>query len=251
MTNTDTGSTNIVWAECDHVPRISPGQIHVFRVDLLAHADLELRARAALSADELERCDRFKFPHLRRRYAIGRAALRTVLGAALGREPGSLRFAYGPQGKPALAEPRAALSFNVSHSEDLALIAVGACEDLGVDLEHRDPSRGCRAIAKRFFAPEEVDALDLMPAHDYLEGFYRCWTRKEAYIKARGGGLTIPLTSFVVSLDAEPRLLRTDTGDATEWSLFAAHPADGFEACVAARGAEGVSWWHWTEHRPN
>jgi 4'-phosphopantetheinyl transferase len=241
------------WAVAGQFPLATPGHIHVWRVSLEGDTAREQGARAMLCPDELMRCDRFKFPHLRRRYALGRAALREILGHSLHAGAQSLRFTYGPQGKPALAGPDQGLAFNVSHSEDVALIAVGACAELGVDVEHRDPRRGCREIAQRFFSPEEIDALDRMPPTDFIEGFYRCWTRKEAYIKARGGGLSIPLTSFAVSLDTEPHLVRTDDADAqaTAWSLFATQPGEGFEACVAARGAGGISWWQWMDRRPD
>src|SRR5690606_18361177 len=128
--------------------------------------------------------------------------------------PKSIAFTYGAQEKPALADDCGVL-FNVSHSEDCALIAVGRCEALGVDLEFMKSDRACRSIAERFFAPEEVAALEHLHGDDYARGFYRCWTRKEAFVKALGGGLSISLKSFAVSLDDTPHLIRLDDDPAS------------------------------------
>lgn len=213
---------------------------------LAADSNAERRARALLSADEFERCERFKFPELRRRYAIARATLRQILGHVLEVEPAAIAFAYGPHEKPALADTAAGLIFNVSHSDDVALVAVGRCEELGVDVEVMKEKRACRGIAERFFASEEIDALSMLEGHDYTRGFYRVWTRKESCVKARGGGLTIPLTSFAVSAGPEPRLLRLDgRDDLAEWRLVSVPPSGMFEGCVAARGAGAVAYFDW------
>lgn len=233
--------------------RIADGEIHVWRVALNTTAVEEQSARHLLSPDETARCNRFKFPYLQRRYAVARAALRRILASILDCAPDEIQFTYGPQDKPALADTSSGLQFNVSHSEDLALIAVGRCEALGVDLEIMKPDRACRQIAERFFAPEEIDALDALAGGAYTEAFYRCWTRKEAFVKALGGGLSISLRSFAVSLDKAPRLIRLDTPNDTlkSWQLFSTTPSHEFAAAIAARNARNVYFWNWrSEQEP-
>jgi 4'-phosphopantetheinyl transferase len=192
-------------------------EVHVWSLELRNDADA---LESLLSDDELERADRFHFERDRRRYVTGRGLVRTVLARYLGRDPVSLAFRYGPYGRPELAE----LPFNVSHSGDLALVAVGLQPDIGVDIERLRPEPAEEQVAERFFSPNEVAALRSLPRADQPRAFLACWTRKEAFIKALGNGLSLALDSFDVTLrpGEEPALLRTawSASEPRRWSLL-------------------------------
>jgi 4'-phosphopantetheinyl transferase len=198
-----------------------------------------------LSADEAQRAARYGFARDRRRFVVARATLRILLGRYLNLEPGRVRFCYGTHGKPALdaLQCEGDLRFSLAHSEDLALYAIASGREVGVDLEWVRPLADLRQIAETFFSARERAALfELEPAHR-PEAFYACWTRKEAYLKARGEGLALPLDQFDVSLaPGEPARLLGVRGDPRErqrWSLHALAPAAG---CVAALAVEGHRW---------
>lgn len=176
-----------------------------------------------LSPDELSRANRFRLARHRNHYAVGRGLLRSLLGQLLDRDPAELEFSYTRYGKPFLAnEDR--LSFNVSHSGGHALFAFGPARELGVDLEEASSTAAEERVAEHFFAPREVAALRSLPSDEQPRAFLRCWTRKEAYIKARGEGLSLPLEDFEVTLvpDATPGLVHTawSSDEPDEWSLY-------------------------------
>lgn len=195
-----------------------------------------------LSASERMRAARFLRAMDRDRFIVGRARLRQLLAARLGLRPDSIEFSYGSHGKPALAASLATsgLHFNLSHSEGLAVYAFAAGHEVGVDVEAVRPLPDADAIAARFFSPSEVEAYLSLAASDRPLGFFNCWTRKEAFIKAIGEGLSHPLDRFDVSLvPGEPAtLLRVDDvpGERCGWALHAFSPAPGFVAAVAAKG---------------
>ena len=175
-------------------------------VDLRA-ADLDLgeaeisELYAVLADDEREKAGRFHFRRDRDRYVAARGILRRVLARHLAAAPEHIRFAYGPYGKPYLEAPRSSedLDFNVSHSGGLAVFAVGR-NPMGVDVEAVRELSDMLPIAERFFSQDEVRDLRAIPAAERAAAFFRCWTAKEAYIKARGEGLSMPLDRFAVSL---------------------------------------------------
>lgn len=158
----------------------------------------------------------------------------------MGVPPGRVAFAYGAQGKPRLAGD--GVRFNLSHAEDEAVLAVARDRELGIDIERIRPDVECDEIAQRFFSPAETAALMALPSSARPPAFFAGWTRKEAFIKAKGGGLGIPLADFEVSLDpAGPaRLLRTswDPDDAGRWWLQALDAPAGFAAALAVEGQE-------------
>jgi 4'-phosphopantetheinyl transferase len=179
-------------------------------LDGLRHLD-----EASLSPDERARAARLAAGDVRRRFVASRAALRDILAAYVGASPAGLRFRYGPHGKPALAPPLEWLHFNLAHSQDLAVVAV-ARRPVGVDVERVRPlADGPLALAARTFAPGEVAALRAAPQSQQLDEFFRYWTCKEAYVKARGAGLSLPFDQFTVELPphAAPRLLVAPDGD--------------------------------------
>lgn len=196
--------------------------------------------RRVLADDERARADRFHFDKHRRRYIVGRGVLRHLLGAALGLAPGRIAFDYGPHGKPAVAG--AGLAFNLSNSSDLAVIALGGGSPLGVDVERLRAMDDADAIAQRFFSAPEVEAFRRLDPGDRDHGFFRCWTRKEAYIKAIGDGLTMPLDRFQVAFDrGQPSrflAIGDDPSESSHWQLLHFDPAPGYLAALAVRGAE-------------
>ena len=240
------------WTAAPQTVRGSHEQVQVWRFNLDAPPEVLQRCRALLSADEVARAQRFIRERDRARFTVARGTLRLILARYLGCAPEELRFRYSAYGKPELGEPHGAgpLRFNVSHSGSLALIAVGMGRAVGVDLEQVRTNVAFAQIAARTFSPGEQAALRALPRALQLAGFFNCWTRKEAYIKARGLGLALPLDQFDVSVAPEaPAALLSTAGEpaaASQWSLQALAPGDGFVGAVAA---EGLDWqvvaWQW------
>ncbi len=163
-----------------------------------------------------------------------------ILGDYLGVAPDLLRFDYGPHGKPALAPNFYALSFNVSHSDDLALIAVREAGALGVDVERVRPDIGGDEIAARFFCPAERAWLNSLPREHRSVGFFCLWTRKEAYIKGLGSGLWHDLNAFDVSQSPPHPVLHRDPDNAVpQWYVHDLAPGDGYRAALAVEGPGG------------
>jgi 4'-phosphopantetheinyl transferase len=215
--------------------------VHIWRIRLDVRDAAFDRLHSVMSEQERERAQRFRFERLQQQYTIAHGALRLILGRYLSIAPDRLRFVEGAHGKPALAEPPATIRFNVSHSEALAVIAFADGRDLGVDIEAIRPVPEMDEIAQRYFSDQEANDL-MQTAPDAREqNFFRIWTRKEAFIKAIGDGLSFPLDSFSVSFhpDEEPRLLsvRGDVDAARAWQLHAFDPAPGFTGALAYRGS--------------
>ncbi len=230
-------------APSDAAWHLDAAVVHVWRVPLKAPDAHLARLARVLSADERERADRFAFPDLRRRFLVGRGVLRSILGRYTGLPAAAIRLRYGPRGKPALDEPEHAdsIRFNVSNSHELALVAVARGREVGVDLEWTErPIADAEPIAERFFSPVECAALRALPASLREAGFYTCWTRKEAFIKALGDGLALPLDAFDVSLapDAPAALLagRGPAADIDRWELHALDPGPGYRAALVVEG---------------
>jgi 4'-phosphopantetheinyl transferase len=184
-------------------------------------------ARALLSDDELARASRFVFDLHRNRYLAGRLALRELLGRYLGRAASEVRFSYSTHGKPEL--PGETLRFNVAHSDDLAIIGLTEHDRLGVDVECIRELRDIDGVARTVFSQRELEAFHALPDSSKTQGFFSCWTRKEAFVKAVGDGLSQPLDVFDVTLRA---------GEA--WSLFDIAPLDGWVGAVAVENPQAV-----------
>ncbi len=206
----------------------------------LALEPAAVRASASLlSAAEQERARRFAFGRDARRFIVCRARLRQLLGARLGVRPESVELVYGARGKPALANSgRNSLRFNLSHRDDVAVYALSSGREVGIDVEAIRPLPDADAIAAHFFSRCEHAAYRALDPFDQPLGFFQCWTRKEAFIKALGEGLSHPLDSFDVSLapGAPAELLRVGRGPGVDrgWRLASFFPAPGFVAAVAA-----------------
>lgn len=197
-------------------------------------------AVADLSPDERERASRFIMPRDRRRFIARRARLRRLLGERLGVQAASVRLTSTAHGKPGLADPldKSGITFNVSHSGDLSVYAFASRTDIGVDVEAIRVIEDADRIAGIAFSRVEYESYERLSAHDKPAGFLNCWTRKEAFVKAIGSGLSYPLDTFDVSLvPGEPaRLLRVGrTHGSSGWRIHSFCPEPGFVAAIAAR----------------
>jgi 4'-phosphopantetheinyl transferase len=224
--------------------RLRPDEVHVWSTDLDRPPEIVGELRAVLSDDELERARRFRFDRDRNRYTVGRATLRMLLARYLQAAPEKLRFSYDEHRKPSLASPPTRLSFNVSHSDRLALYAICLDAEIGIDVERLAPEPLRDRVPEHFFSCGEVETLRSLPKADQDAAFLRCWTRKEAFLKARGDGLTLALDSFDVTLTEHeaPCLLRTawDPGEAAGWSLH--DLTSSFPGYAAALAVSGSGW---------
>lgn len=231
---------------------LEQGEVHVWRAELGASEAVLAGMRALLSDDERERAGRFHFQRDRSAFAVSRGVLRTLAGLYLDAPPEQLRFDYTPYGKPYLAGQFAGstLRFNLSHSHEVVLYAFTSGVEVGVDVEYIRPELAGAEIAERFFSPREAGALFALPAAEFTEAFFKCWTRKEAFIKAVGQGLSFPLDQFVVSLAPRDQAallsVRGDAREAARWSIRDVSPGQGYAAALAYEGEVGqVRCWRW------
>jgi 4'-phosphopantetheinyl transferase len=236
-------NTPLVSNKAQHVaPGLGAEDVHVWWANLDVAPDLLERLRANLSDDELRRSERFVFERDRKRFIAGRGVLRTIIGRYLNRDPVFLQFVYNEYGKPGLVPEShgAKLTFNMSHSDDVGVFAIAVDRELGVDVERISEDRRILEVAAQYFSNGEIVSLRALSDALQLQGFFNCWTRKEAYVKARGLGLSISLESFVVSLvpGQRPALLRSNEPlAALNWSFCSLSAAPGFVAVLVAAGS--------------
>jgi 4'-phosphopantetheinyl transferase len=239
------------WQPTAEVPALTAEVVHVWRISLEVVETTLARLRESLADDECRRADRFHFEKDRRHFTAGRGALRSLLAGYLRLRPEDVRFSYTSYGKPLLADEHRAsgVRFNLAHSHGLALLAVTLGREVGVDLEHVRGNIEGEQLAERFFSPCEIADLFALPPELRREAFFRCWTRKEAYIKANGQGLSLPLDQFDVTLrPGEPAALvatRPDPDEGRRWSMRGLAPGEGF---VGALAVEGHTWRLWCGH---
>jgi 4'-phosphopantetheinyl transferase len=219
--------------------RIRDDEVHCWRVNLAPPESTIRKLAQLLNDDESARAGRFHFARDHNRFVVARAALRVILSRYLEVSPEKIQFSYSAYGKPALAGDHSAseLQFNLGHSHEVAIYAFSIRRQLGIDIEHMRREVSGDEIAQRFFAAEEVASLREVPSDRRTEAFFNCWTRKEAYIKARGEGLTFPLGDFVVTMvPGEPAKLltvRDAPQEAARWFLRELDPGPGYVAAVA------------------
>ena len=191
-----------------------------------------------LVPEERDRAVRFRFHHRYSSFVIARGALRHLLGHYLNCNPAKVSLVYGLKGKP-VVEPPSSLQFNMTHSSDLAVIALTLRREIGVDVEQIRPLPDMQQIAKNFFCPEEASEVMSFPKTERERAFFLCWTRKEAYIKAIGDGLSAPLGSFRVTMhpDRPARFLHVQHNEteAKAWTLHDLQVAVGYAAALAYR----------------
>jgi len=234
MTGVDAGET---WEPRVQPPELGAGEIHVWHFRLVVPEGLEPGWRTVLSSTERERADKFAFPYLRERYIAAHAIMRRLLGGYLGLDPASLVFEIAERGKPSL--PGKPLHFNLSHTNDHGLLAVTRAGEVGVDIESIDRKLDRTGIAERFFSRAEADELASLPADLQAEAFCNLWTRKEAWLKATGVGISEGLTKIEFNCrPGEPaRLLRVngDELEAASWFIQSLHPPGARVGAVALR----------------
>lgn len=230
-----------VWSQPPSTLDLGLDVVHVWRATLDRPAAQLERFSASLSDGERVRAGRLLLPVHRNAFVAARGILRELLAGYLGEDAPRLRFVYGPYGKPALDPTLGGdLTFNVSHSHGLALVAVARQRRLGIDVERIRAERDWSRIAERFFAPEEVATLRRLLPQQRERAFFVCWTRKEAFLKATGEGIRRSLRSFEVSLEpgAQARLIHID-GDrerAEEWRMQDVNPDPAYAAALAVEG---------------
>ncbi|PYR92164.1 MAG: 4-phosphopantetheinyl transferase [Acidobacteria bacterium] len=234
--------------------QLASNEVHWWCANLDVPPETSARLFATLTRDERSRSSRFRFERDQQRFIVAHGVLRDVLGCYLETKPREITFACNAFGKPDLSPVfRSRLKFNLSHSAGLALIAIAADSNVGVDLECIQAQCDYAEIARRFFSPVEIAQLHALPSHLYAEAFFNCWTKKEAYLKARGEGLSIPLNSFSVPLTTDSAhtpvdLYRAphDIVPAKRCSLYTLQPAPGY---IGALAIEGSGWrlrqWQW------
>ena len=233
------------WSEPSPRPALVAEEVHVWLAHLpSALAELEV-LRALLTPDEQERARRFRTELLRERWELTRGILRSLLADYLQAGAGEIVFQLGPHGKPALdAYPH--FFFNASHSGDHAAFAFSRAGEVGVDIEEvRGDLRRHDVIAQRFFTPAERGELAAVPGPERVRAFFDLWTRKEAFVKARGDGVFSGLEKFTVAL-GEPRVRHVTDGDAAQWWMAALPEMDGHAGAVVVQTPTcDVRFWKW------
>jgi 4'-phosphopantetheinyl transferase len=240
----------IAWSLAPSPPALPADEVHVWSAALTVGQDQLRRMAMLLDASERHRAGRYVHIRSREQYVIARGVLRILLGRYLDVAPTTVRFASGPQGKPLLVSGGRELHFNVSHSEGMALIAVTRRSQVGVDVERIRPCETYLDMADRFFTPGEAAALRSLPTDRSEEAFFHVWTRKEAFLKALGLGLSHGLERFEVSvLPNDPPRIKHIDGDpcaGAKWSLTHLTPAPGYVGALAVEGqGHRLCCWNW------
>jgi 4'-phosphopantetheinyl transferase len=226
------------WFPAATPPMLLDNELHVWRARLdLSPAAWE-RLQSTLNSDEKERAERFLIPEACEQFVAARGVLRELLGAYLELQAERVALTFGPEGKPSLSPAHnSRIRFNVSHSHGLGLFAFANNHEIGADIEYvKNDFRGLE-IASHFFSQQELAALAKLPPSAIDQAFFGCWTKKEAYVKAHGQGLSIPLGSFTVDFTEGTQVLQDETG--ARWSCYALEAAPGFAGAVVA---EGENW---------
>jgi 4'-phosphopantetheinyl transferase len=239
----------VTWSEPPESLSLATGDVHVWRVELNQPEPLLEKFRETLEEQELDRASRFHFEKHRRHFTAGRGVLRQLLSQYLGTKPEQLRLSYGAYGKPALngEHKDSRLRFNMSHSHEVALFAFAEDRELGVDVEHIRTDFASEEVARRFFSRREVETFNALPQHDQVAAFFKCWTRKEAFIKVIGKGLSQPLDKFDVTLGQPAALLWVSGDDASRWSLYDLEVGGDYAGALAVEGqVSRIRCWHMT-----
>lgn len=231
---------------------LADDEVHVWRASLKQPPAQVKAFSITLSQDEQERAGRFHFKRDREHFTVARGLLRSLIGCYLDRAPGELRFQYSSYGKPGLSDqsPLTALSFNVSHSHEIVVYAFTLGREIGIDIEYHRPEVAGEEIAERFFSAVEIHNLSALSQEFRTEGFFNCWTRKEAYVKARGEGLSHPLDKFDVSLvPGEPAALlgtRNNPVELSRWTISAFTTEEDYSGAIAVEGKDlQFKYWQW------
>ena len=240
------------WRRPPETTKLGDDEVHVWRASLARTPAQFRRLFNGLAVDEQARAERFHFDRDRTHFVVARGVLRAILGRYLKQAPERISFQYGAFGKPAIAgaPDGNAIRFNVSHSRGEALYAVTRGREVGIDLERVRFDLAVAEIAGRFFSQREAATLRALPIEAQHQAFFRIWTYKEAYIKARGEGLSMPLNEFDVlpaSGHADATIgAASDPPEVSRWSVRPIAASPGYAAALAAEaGSWRVSCWQW------
>jgi len=221
------------------------GGIHIWRAGLDRPPETVALLLNRLPVCERGRALRFRFSLHQGRFVLARSILRRILSFYLDTDPWEIRLSTSRHGKPRI-DPgmhRCDIRFNLSHSRDLALYIVAEGREVGIDVEYPDRGGAPEKIARRFFSPAEADRLESLPENHRISAFFSCWTRKEAFVKAMGAGLSVPLSDFTVTVRPEdsPKVLYTAWDDIgpSKWTLMDIDPGGGYAAAAAVAGTVG------------
>ena len=230
------------WPTPSSIPQLAAGEVHVWRIDLDIPDARWQALRSLLSDDELAKAERFHFAKHRRRTIVSHAALRILLGQYLPCPPRNIAFSYNTHGKPCLADQTRRIKFNLSHTQEIMLVAFVLDSEVGIDIESVTRKVDYMGVGQRWFSALESHTLQSLPERERVDAFFRAWCRKEAYIKARGEGMSHPLQRFSVALDKhEPRLVEhlDDSRETRRWTFIDVDVAENYRATVVA---ETASW---------
>jgi 4'-phosphopantetheinyl transferase len=226
---------SLPWVQAATPLTLADRELHVWRASLNLSTALFRRINDTLNADERERAEKFLIAEAREHFIAARGILRQLLGMYLGLDPQKVEFRYGPQGKPSLSESHnSRVRFSVSHSQALGLFALASGSEVGVDIEQVKPDFKGMQIASHFFSEAEIARLAKLSPEPMNTAFFECWTGKEAYVKARGEGLSLPLRNFSIGFVNGEQALTDETG--RRWSSYSLEPAAGFAGAVVAAG---------------
>lgn len=232
---------------------LAEDEVHVWRASLKQSPAVVEKFFGTMTPDERDRAGRFHFARDREHFTVARGLLRSLLSRYLGETPDQLRFTYSSYGKPQLSEQfqDAGLCFNVSHSGQVVVYAFTRGREVGVDVEYHRPDVAGEEIAERYFSVNEVRELFALREELRAEAFFNCWTRKEAYIKAIGEGLSHPLDQFDVSLaPGEPAALlgtRRDPDELSRWTISAFTTERDYSGAIVVAGRDlHLKYWQWS-----
>lgn len=217
-------------------------EVHIWRASMVVTSTRLVDYKRMLSPEECKRAERYYFEKDRSRWIVARGLLRILLGRYLQVPPEQPGFVLNEYGKPELASPyqESGLRFNISHSQDIVLYAFTYGRALGIDVEYMRTNIDCAELARHSFSSAEYATWSALPEEQKTQGFFNCWSRKEAYIKARGMGLSLPLKLFDVALTpGEPAALlhsREDPQEVHAWSMQALEPGSGYAGALVVEG---------------
>jgi 4'-phosphopantetheinyl transferase len=229
------------WPLTSPAPKLNNGEVHIWQIGLDMPDGCWQILTSLLSEDELAKANRFHFVKHRRRHTVSHAALRILLGQYLARPPRDIDFKYNTHGKPRLADEDQKIKFNLSHTEDIMLVAFVLDSEIGIDIEAVTRTVDYMGVGQRWFSALESRTLQSLPEQERIDAFFRAWCRKEAYIKARGEGMAHPLQRFSVALDKhESRLVEhlDDSGETSRWTFIDIDVAENYRATVVAETAD-------------
>ena len=246
-------SEKFQWSQAVPGKFINSDEIHVWRVFLDVTTDEFEKLRESLSVDESARAERFHFEKDRNHFIAARGTLRKIVGSYLNKRPGKICFEYGPHGKPMLAHVAGddGIFFNLSHSGSLALCAVTLRKKIGIDIENIRDYINVRQVAGQFFSQNEISSLEKIDINKRSELFFQYWTRKEAFLKATGEGISFPMDQCDVSLISggvwSPVIVQDNNRKISSLYVQDLFPGNGYAAAIAVEGGDcNISCWHFS-----